>query len=70
MFEKGQDVLRRTVLMQGHCFYIVVIFTEYEYVPVLYEILHVEVIDEQWIPEFGILHSFVQRETWKMLNCK
>lgn len=34
-------------------------------VPVLYEILHVEVIDEQRIPKFSILHSFVQGETWK-----
>lgn len=28
-------------------------------VPVLYEILHVEVIDEQGIPELGVLYRFV-----------
>lgn len=32
-------------------------------VPVLYEVLHVEVIDEQRIPQLGVLHGFVQRKT-------
>lgn len=38
-------------------------FVSVRTIPVLYVILHVEVINEQWIPEFGIFHSFVQRET-------
>lgn len=32
-------------------------------IPVLDEILRIEVIDEKRIPELGVFHSFVQRES-------
>lgn len=35
-----------------------------EDVPVLYEVLHVQVIDEQRVSQVGIAHCLVQWESW------
>lgn len=35
-------------------------------VPVLYEVLHVEVVDEQWVPQLGVIHCLIQRETCRV----
>lgn len=40
------------------------IYLGYVEVPVLYIILHVQVIDEQRVSQFGITHCLIQRESW------
>lgn len=32
--------------------------------PVLDVVLHVEVVDEQRVPQFGVADSLIQREAW------
>lgn len=38
--------------------------------PILYEILHIQVIDYKWIPEFGIGNCFVQWKSFRMKRNK
>lgn len=34
-------------------------------IPVLYVVLHIKIVDQQWVTEFSITHGFIQRETWQ-----
>lgn len=36
----------------------------YAELPVLYVVLHVQVIDEQRVPQLGVAHGLIQREPW------